>query len=72
MAKTKTSVAVKERYNSKAYDDLRVRVPKGRKAHIQAAAEAAGESLNGYVVGAVEARMVTEGAMDETKEVTIP
>ena len=39
MAKTKTSSKVKDRYNAKAYDEIKVRVAKGRKAELQAVAE---------------------------------
>lgn len=53
-----------EEYRKTRFEDLRIRVPKGRKAVIQAAADAAGDSLNGYVVGAVEARM-ERGAQEE-------
>lgn len=45
----KTSSAVKNRYNAKAYDQLPIRVPKGRKADIDAYAKAQGESVNGLV-----------------------
>lgn len=45
----KTSNAVKDRYNAKAYDDIRVRVPKGQKERIQAYAESRGETLNGFI-----------------------
>ena len=38
----KTSSAVKNKYNSRTYDDLRIVVPKGRKAYIQARLEATG------------------------------
>lgn len=31
-----------EKYNAKAYDEIKVRVPKGRKDEIQAVAEAPG------------------------------
>ena len=51
----KTSNAVKDRYNSKAYDDIRVRVPKGEKERIQAFAEANGETVNGFIN-----RLITE------------
>jgi hypothetical protein len=48
----KTSSAVKNKYNSKAYDDLRVVVPKGRKADIQARLEAkGGGTINRLVNG---------------------
>ena len=45
----KTSNAVKDRYNAKAYDDIRLRVPKGEKERIQAFAEANGETVNGFI-----------------------
>ena len=54
MAKTKTSSAVKNRWNKTAYDQLPIRVPKGRKAVIQAAAKSAEVSLNAYVVQAID------------------
>lgn len=49
MAKTKTSAAVKNRYAAKAYDSLRIVVPKGRKADIDAYAKRAGTTTNGLV-----------------------
>ena len=45
----KTSNAVKDRYNAKAYDDIRVRVPKGMKEKIQVYAEVNGETINGFI-----------------------
>ena len=45
----KTSNAVKDRYNAKTYDDIRLRVPKGEKDRIQAFAEANGETVNGFI-----------------------
>ena len=45
----KTSNAVKDRYNAKNYDDLRVRVPKGMRDQIQAFADANGETVNGFI-----------------------
>ena len=35
-------------------DEIKVRVPKGRKAELQAHAEGQGESLNGFIVRAVD------------------
>jgi len=54
MAKTRTSSTVKNRYNAKVYDQLPIRVPKGRKAVIQATAKNAGVSLNAYVCKAID------------------
>lgn len=45
----KTSNAVKDRWNAKSYDDLRIRIPKGRKADVEAYAKEHGESVNGLV-----------------------
>ena len=49
MAKTKTSSAVKQRYNEKAYDRLAVTIPKGRKATVEEHAQSKGLSVNGLV-----------------------
>jgi len=46
---SKPTNAVKDRWNAKAYDDLRIRIPKGRKANVEAFAKAQGESVNGLV-----------------------
>lgn len=53
----KTSSAVKNRWNAKNYDDIRVRVPKGQKDIIKAAADAAGMSLNAFIQQAIEKQM---------------
>lgn len=56
----KTSTQSKNKYNAKAYDQLPVRVKKGKKAVYQEAAEKQGESLNAYIVKAIEDRMTRE------------
>ena len=48
---SKPTNAVKDRWNAKAYDDLRIRIPKGRKADVEAYARENGESVNGLVNG---------------------
>ena len=45
----KTSTTAKDKYNAKAYDDIRLRVTRGQKEAIQAFAEQNGESLNGFI-----------------------
>ena len=60
----KTSNAVKDRYNAKAYDDIRVRVPKGEKEKIQAFAEARGETVNGFINRLIKEAM----GVDKTAE----
>ncbi len=41
------------KYNLKAYDEIKVRVPKGKKEELQNVAENQGKSLNGYIKEAV-------------------
>ena len=47
----KTSSKVKDRYNAKAYDEIKIRVPKGRKTTVETLANERGESVNGMVNG---------------------
>jgi len=47
----------KNKYNSNNYDRLNVVVPKGCKTEILAVAEAGGDSLNAYIIGAIDERM---------------
>ena len=63
----KTSSAVKDRYNAKAYDDIRLRVPKGQKDKIQAFAAENGESLNGFINRVINEAM----GVDKTTEAGI-
>lgn len=46
-----------EKYNAKAYDEIKVRVSKGNKDIIKAHAESKGESLNGFVNRAIDEAM---------------
>ena len=45
----KSSTRTKNKYNANNYDSLRIVVPKGRKAEIEAFASAHAESVNGLV-----------------------
>ena len=56
----KTSAAVKNRYNEKAYDRISLTVPKGQKETIKAHAESKGESLNGFIQRAIQSTMETK------------
>ena len=53
----KTSSKVKDRYNLKAYDEIKVRVYKGQKDIIQAHAEGRGESTNAFINRAIKETM---------------
>lgn len=53
----KTSAAVKNRYNDKAYDRITIVGPKGQKQIIKEFAEARGESVNSFVQKAIAEAM---------------
>lgn len=61
--KGNSQTRAKNKYNAKAYDDLRIVVKKGRKDVIKAHAESRGESINGFVNRAIDETMKrdTEG-----------
>lgn len=50
----KTSSKVKDRYNAKVYEEIKVRVYKGEKDKIKAHAETKGESVNGFIKRAID------------------
>lgn len=43
-------------------DEIRIRIPKGQKDDIRAAAAAVGESMNQYIINAIERRMGSDSA----------
>lgn len=47
-------------YIAKTYDRINLTVPKGEKDEIKAAADSAGESVNGYIKRAIEMRIEKE------------
>ena len=57
----KTSSQVKDRYNAKAYDEIKVRVPKGKKDEIKAAADQEGKSVNAFINEAIDEKMSGAG-----------
>ena len=61
----RTSSAVKDRYNAKAYDEMKVRVTKGNKELIQGHAEAHGESLNAFINRAITNQMERDNTTTE-------
>lgn len=50
-----------EKFNAKAYDEIKVRVPKGQKEIINAHAQSRGESLNGFVKRAINETIERDG-----------
>lgn len=50
----RTSSKVKDRYNAKVYDEIKIRVPKGKKEIIKTHADGRGESVNGFINRAID------------------
>lgn len=61
MAISEARQRANHKWNEKNLDRLQLVVRKGEKEQIKAAAEAAGESLNAYMVNATKQRMKQEG-----------
>jgi hypothetical protein len=55
--KGSAATRAKQKYNAANYDRLYPYVPKGRKAIYEAAAEAAGVSLNDYIIRALDEKV---------------
>lgn len=53
------------KYMKNNYDEIKVRVEKGKREIIKAAATAVGESVNGYIKKAVDQRMEREAANND-------
>ena len=65
MSSTKAGQKAVNKYIAKNYDRFNLVFKKERKPNqreVQAAADAAGESLNRYILGAVKQRMKTDAA----------
>ena len=62
MAVSKKQQACVARYSAKNYDQLLVRVKKGRRDEIQAHAEAMGESVNAFIGRAIAEAMERDKA----------
>ena len=58
---SKTSSKVKDRYNAKVYDDIKLRVKKGKKEIIKAYATAHGMSVNDFINRAMDEKMERDG-----------
>ena len=60
MTVSKAQQAAVKKYMKANYDEIKIRVEKGRKAEIQAYAERRGESLNGFINRLITEEMKTD------------
>lgn len=49
-----------EKYNAKAYDEIKVRVSKGKKEKIQNFTKSIGQSTNSFIVDAIDEKIDRE------------
>lgn len=61
MPLTEAKSKANKKWDAQNLDRIQLVVRSGEKDQIKAAAEAAGESLNRYIVSATKARMAAEG-----------
>ena len=61
MAVTKAQQRAVSKYMKENYDEIKVRVDKGRNDIIKAHAESRGESVNGFINRAIEEAMERDG-----------
>lgn len=61
MPASKANQRAVAKYMKANYDELKVRVPKGKKAALQAHADGRGESLNGFVNRAIDETVERDG-----------
>ena len=54
---SKAHIKAVTKYDRKAYDKITLRLKKGEKEKIQVKATSEGESLNGYIVKAINEKM---------------
>lgn len=57
MPVSKAQIKATNKYNSANYDNLRIVIPKGRKAAVEAFAKSRGESVNGLINRLIKAEM---------------
>lgn len=60
MAMSEARKKANEKYNAKAYDQIKVLVKKGQRDVIKAHAEKQGESLNGFIKRAIDEAIVRD------------
>ena len=55
--KSNASTRAKRKYNEKVYDRLTMNIKKGRKDELKAIAEEQGQSLNAFVLSAIDEKI---------------
>ena len=69
MPATKAQQKAVNKYMKENYDEIKVRVEKGRRDKIKAHAEARGESVNGFIGRAITETMERDNLSPATSEI---
>ena len=62
---SKARYKANQKWDKENLEQINIKVRKGRKEQIRAAADAAGESVNAFILGAIDMRMATPGDIME-------
>ena len=65
---TESRKKANEKYLKESVEDIRIRVPKGDKAKVQSHATSTGESMNAFVVRAIDETMERDNQKFNRKE----
>lgn len=66
--KQNSSTKAKRKYNEKAYDRLTMNIKKGRKDELKTIAEQQGQSLNAFVLSAIDEKIER---LDQSRQVNL-
>ena len=72
MAVSKAQQKAVSKYMKANYDKIKIRVPKGQKEIIQAAATKQGESVNGFISRLISEALGLNEGDEKTEETTTP
>lgn len=70
MSVSETQKRASKKYILEKCDELKVRLPKGKKEIVKAHAAKSGESVNGFVIRAIDEAMERESDKSQTKSQT--
>ena len=65
---TEAQAKAAKKYLKESVEDVRIRVPKGQKAIIKSHAEKQGESMNAFVIRAIDETMERDSVKEPDKE----
>lgn len=65
---TEAQAKAAKKYLTETVEDVRIRVPKGQKAVIKAHAERQGESMNAFVIRAIDETMERDAGKSTAEE----